>query len=346
MLRSTTFVDSEVLGCSFDGAVAEDVVIDGLSIVDSPMFVRGCEFTRTTLKGRVKGTLVLAWSLLFESKHLVDVYGEWLRERFASDEWMLDISQATGEIEVRGYPSRLIRHDSAIHAVVPRERAEGVDYEVLVGDTTFGIGIADAIKRGWEDALLIANPRSRKFAAELEAIARLREAGIALLPGESPSDVGAVSRRVVREDAGAESEPVGVLGLLREVEDLESGEGVGVAEVEALASRFGQLPVDYARFVSEFGWASFHGYDLWGVADGSRPDMDVRVMDDTLRARGGMPADLLAFMDNTGGQVACIATAGRTDGVWSYDLDTRQVERIADSFDDFLRILIDSTGGQ
>ncbi len=42
-------------------------------------------------------------------------------------------------------------------------------------------------------------------------------------------------------------------------------------------------------------------------------------MNGTLRAQGGMP-----------------------DGVWSYDLDTRQVEKIADSFDSFLRILIDS----
>ncbi len=320
-------------------------MIDGLSIVDSPMFVRGCEFTRTTLKGRVKGTLELDWQLLRSTKtaHVDEVHGEWMRERFASDEWMLDISQATGEIDVCGYPSRLIRHDSAIHAVVPRERAEGVDYRALVGGTRFGIVIRDAIKYGWEDALLIANPHSRKFGAELAAIARLREVGIALLPGESPSDVGAASPPADRDHVGVEPASDDVLAALREVDDLESGDGAAGAEVAALESRFGRLPVDYARFVTRFGWASFHGYDLWGLADASRPDMDIRVMNDTLRASEGMPKDLVAFMDNTGGQIACIAIAGRPDGVWSYDLGTRQVEKVADSFDDFLRILVDST---
>jgi len=163
-------------------AVLEDVTVDGLDTDMISGFIRGCELRRVVIRGRV-GHLAFSPDLaLGAGGERVDELQRSLYEQRLSDpEWMLDISEARGPIEIRGYPSRFLRLNPEIHAVVPFERAVQMEWlDVDFGRAPFAVRLRDLVRQGWEDATLIADPRSKHIADELRVIEELRRRGIAL----------------------------------------------------------------------------------------------------------------------------------------------------------------------
>jgi hypothetical protein len=179
-IRRSHFTRLYARNCVFGWAVLEDVTVDGFPHDANSGFFNSCEFHRVTLKGNV-GTLQIQlsapdrWRRTYE-EHLKQV------EATAPD-WGLDISEAEGEIAIRGYAARRIRRDPSRQAVVTFEQAlAGRWREVDLEGTLFKYGFEDLLNHGWQDTVLSANPRHTRYTAQMRAIAELRDAGAAL-PG-------------------------------------------------------------------------------------------------------------------------------------------------------------------
>ncbi|GAA2444223.1 hypothetical protein [Agromyces soli] len=170
--------DLEIRASTLDGMVLEDVTVDGLRLDDSG-FLFGCEFRRVTLAGRVRG-LVLNPVLQDPDETATARYARWHRERLDDAEWMLDLSRATGDITIRGYPSRFIRRNPELHAVVTAAAvSDGAWREVDHGRSALRVSLLELARSGWEDVTLVADPHGRRAEDDLRYLDALRTAGIA-----------------------------------------------------------------------------------------------------------------------------------------------------------------------
>jgi hypothetical protein len=172
--------DLELQSSSVSGAVLEDVTIDGLRCPHSSGFVFGAEFRRVTIRGCVRG-LILDHELHDTDPDVAARYAQWHQERLADPEWMLDLTEATGDITLRGYPSRFIRRNPAIQAVVPAAAVAGDDWRSIdSGGSALRVSVMELARSDWEDVVLIADQHGRRAEADLRYIALLRHHGIAL----------------------------------------------------------------------------------------------------------------------------------------------------------------------
>lgn len=180
VLRDVRIVDLQLHSCVLNGAVLEDVEIDGLTADARSGFVFGSELRRVTLRGRVKN-LVLNPDYDTGDPETTAAYEEMYAARLEDEEWMLDISGATGDITVRGYPSRFIRRDPATQAVVTREAAASRRWlDLDFGRSTFRVALHELARSDWEDTVLVVDPRPARREDDLRVIAELRAAGLAL----------------------------------------------------------------------------------------------------------------------------------------------------------------------
>jgi hypothetical protein len=171
--------DIEVRSASINGAVLEDVTIDGLRCSVDDGFVFGCELRRVTLRGRIEH-LVLNDTLHHPDTTVAARYEARRQQRLADPEWMLDLREATGDITVRGYPSRFLRLDPERHAVVSAAHAEaGAWRSIDAGGSSFAVELENAVLFGWEDVTLIIDPKARHAEADRRYISELRRLGIA-----------------------------------------------------------------------------------------------------------------------------------------------------------------------
>lgn len=171
--------DLELQGSSPDGAILEDVTIAGLRCPESSGFWFGCEFHRVTLKGRIRG-LILNPTLQGSNDATTASYAQWHRERMQDPEWMLDLTEATGDITIRGYPSRFIRRNPELHAVVTAEAARTLDWRsVDPGRSALHVSLQELANSDWEDVTLIADTHGDRTDADLRYIQQLRALGIA-----------------------------------------------------------------------------------------------------------------------------------------------------------------------
>ncbi|WP_147441644.1 hypothetical protein [Mycetocola lacteus] len=178
-LLRATLGDVELRRSSINGAVLEDVVIDGLTCGRDDGFVFGVEFTRVTLRGRIQG-LVANTKLSAGDPEIDAAYEGFRRARFADPEWMLDITEATGSFSLRGFPSRFIRYNPALHAVVSAEAtANGAWESIDRGGSALWVSISELAHYEAEDVVLVADSHGPRARADLEYIRRLRDAGIA-----------------------------------------------------------------------------------------------------------------------------------------------------------------------
>lgn len=170
--------DLEVRASMLDGMVLEDVTIDGLQLDDSG-FLFGCEFRRVTLIGRVRG-LILNPVLQDPDETVAARYARWHRERLDDPDWMLDLTRATGDVTIRGYPARFIRRNPELQAVVTAAAvSDGSWREVDPGRSALRVSLLELARSGWEDVTLVANPHGRRAEDDLRYLDALRAAGIA-----------------------------------------------------------------------------------------------------------------------------------------------------------------------
>lgn len=171
---------SSLVGCGVDRVVLSDVVVTDVTW-PGLLQVWATAFRRVTLAGRL-GRLMISNDL-----GLLDRQQE-QRQFYLADEffyretdWALDISSAEfGELDVRGIPARLIRRDPETQAVVRAERARRGDWKHVDLTGSYWDGyISGMLERGATDVVLAAPRASRRFKANLQALRRLRDAGIA-----------------------------------------------------------------------------------------------------------------------------------------------------------------------
>lgn len=171
--------DLELQSSSVSGAVLEDVVIDGLRAPYGSGFVFGCEFRRVTLRGRIHG-LVLNTVLDDPDPQITASYARWHNERLNDGEWMLDLTEATGDITIRGYPSRFIRRNPELHAVVTAASLAAHDWRSIEsGRSALGVSLLELARSDWHDVTLVANPHGKHASDDLRFIEQLRAQGIA-----------------------------------------------------------------------------------------------------------------------------------------------------------------------
>lgn len=171
--------DLEVHSSTLSGAVLQDVTIDGLHCSESSGFLFGCELRRVTLRGRMRG-LILNTVLDDPDPATTARYAQWQRERLRDPEWMLDIVHATGDITIRGYPSRFIRRNPELQAVVTAEAAHALDWQsVDPGRSSLGVALHELARSDWEDVTLVADTHSTHVSDDLRYIQELRALGVA-----------------------------------------------------------------------------------------------------------------------------------------------------------------------
>ncbi len=171
--------DLELQASSPNGAVLEDVTIDGLRCPESSGFWFGCEFRRVTFRGRIRG-LILNPDLHDADDAVTAQYAQWHRDRMDDPEWMLDLTEATGSITIRGYPSRFIRRNPALQAVVTADAARTLDWRSIdAGRSSLWVALDELVRSDWEDVTLIADTHDAHAEDDLRYLTRLRDAGIA-----------------------------------------------------------------------------------------------------------------------------------------------------------------------
>jgi hypothetical protein len=171
--------DLELQSSSLNGAVLEDILVDGLRCPHGSGFLFGCELRRVTLRGRMRG-LILNPTLDDPDPETTARYAHWHRERMQDPEWMLDLTDATGDITIRGYPSRFIRRNPELQAVVTAEAAHALDWRAVdPGRSSLRIALHELVRSDWEDVTLIADTHGARAGDDLRYIQQLRSLGIA-----------------------------------------------------------------------------------------------------------------------------------------------------------------------
>lgn len=177
LLHGLTLTDLRLTRVALSGAVLRDVRVEGLSCDKTSMFFFANQFERVTLRGRV-GTVILDPGHV--SPEYERAYVDAIRAAEADVEWTLDITEAVGEIDVRGYAADRIRRDPETQVVVRREnlldgRWRTFDWE----GTSFRVGLDLMVRAGWPDTVLTVDATRRNHRTQLSVLRRLRDEGIA-----------------------------------------------------------------------------------------------------------------------------------------------------------------------
>ncbi|MBB3159311.1 hypothetical protein FHS07_003029 [Microbacterium proteolyticum] len=158
------------------GAVVRDVTVNGIrGDMDSRFFIAN-EFERVKITGDV-GVLVIGAASSYQP--LKESYRNALTSIDASSpEWSLDIAEARGAVDIRGYAADRVRIDPETQAVVRRADLTDGRWRALVEGTLFTVQIDHALDMGWSDLILVADRSTHRFDADMAALGRLRAEGI------------------------------------------------------------------------------------------------------------------------------------------------------------------------
>lgn len=177
LLRDLELTNLRLTRVALSGAVLRDVMVDGLSCDSDSKFFFGNQLEHVTLRGRV-GTVVLDSG--HPSRELDQAYAAAIRTAEKLVDWTLDISQAVGSIEIRGYSADRIRRDPETQFVV--RRASLLDGRWRTFDwerTGFDVELDLMIRGGWPDTVLAVDLTRRNHRTQLAVLRRLQDEGIA-----------------------------------------------------------------------------------------------------------------------------------------------------------------------
>jgi hypothetical protein len=186
-IRNVTLRNTNAYSAYLEGAIIEDVTVDTTKGGKHPLFLRGNAYRHVVLKGRIGQTDIrgkILPSLNLSRGDQERIKAQWDKANAAyykTVDWALDITQASyGSLSISGVPTKLIRRNEENTAVVTRERAllgkwQGLQYKRLPFEQWLSLFLDD----GYEDLLLIACPRSKRYRDDLAEIQILREAGVA-----------------------------------------------------------------------------------------------------------------------------------------------------------------------
>jgi hypothetical protein len=178
--------ECSVAGGNIDTAIVEESIVDGLKIAGL-FLIFGAVFKHVTLIGKIDRLMiandVMPSLLLHEDYRSQEVlsFRHANAEYYRNVDWALDISHGQfRELEIRGIPSRLIRRDPETQVVVTRQKALTGEWRDLpFVNRVAAFSLDYMLRQEWQDTVLIAPKRHRKFALYLQDLNLLREAGIA-----------------------------------------------------------------------------------------------------------------------------------------------------------------------
>ncbi|KZE89714.1 hypothetical protein [Microbacterium sp. TNHR37B] len=153
--------------------VLRDVVLEDVRFRSLAVINFAVELERVTLRGNV-GPVVFA---VEHPGHPAPGYREHLAALDdANETWSLDVSEASGDIDIRGYAGSRLRLNPAHQTYVPRAVFRSPEWREFTdrGVWESSIRLAEA---GDHDFVFLANPTSKYFEEERDFVQLLREKG-------------------------------------------------------------------------------------------------------------------------------------------------------------------------
>lgn len=167
-LRNAVIENAYLSGLVLRDVVLEDVRFRSLAVINFAV-----ELERVTLRGSV-GPVVFA---VENSGHPAPGYREHLAALDdANETWSLDVSEARGDIDVRGYAGSRLRLNPAHQTYVPRAVFRSPEWREFTerGVWESSIRLAEAHDH---DFVFLAGPASKYFDEEKEFVRVLRQKG-------------------------------------------------------------------------------------------------------------------------------------------------------------------------
>ena len=186
-IRNVTLRNTNAYSAYLEGVIIEDVTVDTTKAGKAPLFLRGNAYRHVTLKGRIGNTEIrgkMFPSLELHMQEQERIKAAWDRANavyYETVDWALDITQATyGSLSISGVPAKLIRRNPDNTAVVTRDLALGGQWQNLPYKSgLFKVVLSWLVDDGYDDVVLIACPRSKRYKEDLDDLQLLRDSGVA-----------------------------------------------------------------------------------------------------------------------------------------------------------------------
>jgi hypothetical protein len=186
-VRNVVLRNTAAYNAYLDGAILENITVDTTKAGKAPLFLRGNVYNRVSLEGRIgymeiRGKMFPPTQFSAEwQAEIIKIWDDANQAYYEHVDWALDIRKASyGSLSITGVPTKLIKRHAENTAVVTRARALNPVWRDL--PYKWGVqkvAISWFLDDGYDDVLLIACPRSKRFKDDLEDIRMLRDAGIA-----------------------------------------------------------------------------------------------------------------------------------------------------------------------
>jgi hypothetical protein len=183
-VHRSTATNIQVTNCrgalfSGNGAVFDDVIIDGIRTSRGPVILFACAFRHVVVKGTCNGFLFNR-NICHDDSERNDAFISANQEFYRNVDWALDISQMKcSGFELRGsIPVELIRRNADEHFIMTREVAQSGAWKEFDPFDAFQIGISIFLDSGATSELFVAPRRSKHFKQYLEYYQRLKAADL------------------------------------------------------------------------------------------------------------------------------------------------------------------------
>ena len=188
VVRGVRFIRCKVAASDLPPVIAEDCVIDTITFhrgIWGAQRIVGSAFRHVVIRGNVTGAVAFTPGPAFmgfraDRDATTDPYVAANRRYYEDVDWALDISEArfTSVEFASGIPSSLIRRDPSTQVVLRRSAVIDGRWEDQVDDPLARIWIEDLLRSGFDDTVLVAAKRGRRFAEVMAVIAKLRAVGL------------------------------------------------------------------------------------------------------------------------------------------------------------------------
>ncbi|MFE3410911.1 hypothetical protein ACFXMT_22075 [Streptomyces mirabilis] len=186
VFRDITLRGCAVRDCFLEGALLENVTVDGLTAPEEDRLrVLGCTYRRVVLRGRITNVGLLP-KVNLRPAHLRPLYqranGDHWVELISEQDWALDITGLTGGLDFRGaVPACLVRRDPETQVVMTAEQAAGGDWRGVPGllGSLLGAQIEFLRTSGQRDTILIADKSAPDRAQQIAMLRELQRIGAA-----------------------------------------------------------------------------------------------------------------------------------------------------------------------
>jgi hypothetical protein len=168
--------------CSLGPAILESVEISDLS-TQGLCIAWGAVYKHVRFRGSCGRFMSSFLPTPVHSAQKVALFERANRSYYERVDWAIDISRAEfEEIDIRNVPARLIRRDPETQVVVRRDKIEATRntwQNLDLAGTPWANSLANVLRWGLEDKVLVAPKRSRDFAKWLSGLKLLQRAGVA-----------------------------------------------------------------------------------------------------------------------------------------------------------------------